>query len=121
MEVKKLPLLICTILILVSVAIPVILLCVNIRTSKTSNIRNGDISKIEFEPRCGEFYEVGYARSGPQQIPFADELEHYFDAYKANDTDEMEKTLNLLESIQIEDNNMFETVARSGVKTLVRN
>lgn len=115
MEVRKLSLLICTILILVVVAIPIIIivLCVN--------IRNDETSKNEFEPNCGEFYEVGYTRSGSQQIPFADDLENYLDAYKANDTDEMEKTLDLLESIQIEDNDIFEMVGRVGVKTLVWN
>lgn len=111
METKKLWSLICKISILVLVVILAIVLCVKIKTSATS--------KTEFEPKCGEFYEVEYARSGSEQMPFAEEFRHYLDAYKINDTDEMEKTLNSMKSVQIDDTDMLEAVTRIDVKTLV--
>lgn len=111
MEAKKRCSLICTISILVLLVIVSIILC--------AYFGNRNASKLEFEPKCGEFQEVEYAPRGLQQIPFADELEHYFDAYKRNDTDEMAKTLDSLKSIQTDDADMFEIVARNGVKTLV--
>lgn len=111
MEAKKLRSLICTISILVSVtilAIALIKLCVKIRSSN-----------IDFESECGELYKIGYARSGSEQIPFANEWEYYLDAYKRNDTDEMEKILGFLKSVQTEETDVFETGARMVVKTLV--
>lgn len=113
MEVKKLYSVICTVLILVLVFIVCLFgLCVYFGIRKAS--------KLEFEPKCGEFYEVEYAERGLQEIPFADELEHYFDAYKRNDTDEMAKTLDSLKSMQTDvDTDMLETADRFGVNTLV--
>lgn len=110
MEAKKLCSLICTILILVSVTILSIRLCGSVRSSS---------SNIDFEPECGELHEIGYARSGSQRISFANEWKYYLDAYKRNDTDEMEKTLDFLKSVQIEETDVFEAVARKRVKTLV--